>query len=797
MPGDGGYWGEFSPGDIPLSRPSEQVVVFRVKDDNEHNPDDFDLEYLPNIYCTAITVREGAHPPTASFRYSFDPNFLPEGLPTRFHQVYGTVTPGEGIVEIDDRLLVVRILGGSDDTGDGSQDQIDFMYIFDGYVTNPQVSVDGSQENVTIDAVAAPVREWDFVLPGAVWSTENPKDSDDKSIFGTEVPARFNPNGKPNACADSMVWTGQFYFTDEDKSLFRAFVTPHHDDKYFIWSGTSLKNTDIKQWTLGSAAKYIVAVGIEWPMGMGGEALVAKPSIVVHDIDQWEQLFQAIVPTKDGEPVDLTDPSTFKYQDIVCPDVEVTGEAWPNALEKLIKPFGFLFRFDLRTTDDGKPEWSLTPYRSDDDRLRTELMLQPVDDVILDPARSNVGAIQIQRDAIHVANEFEVDTQLVMYEATFVLAPGFPIDPGDTTDMEQWRGEHKDPKKRDYYRKFVFGEGNSQWWHADQKKMLQTQFDGNILDDLFDTILTTEQAKKRPPYAKRNRRPYGHLNTPDPAGRPYIWKLAVSTTSFPGDTTVPKYKGQAARLWDGTGKWKPVPTTQCSLLEDEIGVRVTCETPGQWNTGAPKDGDEDIIPTTEGAYNLVDLLANPDPATPRPILALTCVIFGDKDLDAMARIRQASITKFQVRRKIDARDRWKRQLVTWYSMTALQVHDITEFGDGGYIDIRDDTKDAKDAAIMMQRVHELGSHSGTVTIKRLSTAYNVGQTVTGIIGREVDFTLNSSAPDGETPLFPKIATITLNLDNQQTTTLTLTDEKAQPMTRHRALQLRPNTHGHN
>ncbi len=316
------------------------------------------------------------------------------------------------------------------------------------------------------------------------------------------------------------------------------------------------------------------------------------------------------------------------------------------------------------------------------------------------------------------------------------------------------------------------------------------------LDDLFDTILTTEQAKKRPPYAIRNRKPFGHLNTPDPGGRPYFWKLAISTIAIPGDPGTPFYKStliEGPELWNGKGQWKPVATTQCSLLEDEIGIRITCATPAEWHTGEPKTEAEDIM-GNNGVVDMVTRLAVPTADAMRPVIALTCVIFGDTDLDATATLRKSSISKFRVRRKIDARDRWKRQVVTTYSMTAVDVFDPNDFTEQNAFDIRNDTEDAKDAAVAMQRVHEMGSHSGTVTIRRLSTAYNVGQTVTQIVGRNVDLQLNAAAPQGETPLFPRIASMTFSLDPEQTTTITLTDERAQPITRRQAFQLRTANH---
>jgi hypothetical protein len=799
-------YGSYDPQDIPLARNSDVLVTFRFKVvGREDEVQRWSLEQLVNLVPVTITIREGAHAPLATFRYIFDQDLMPPELPTRFHHVYGNVPRYPGVVQMDDRLVVMRVLD------DGS-----WQYMFDGFVTSPQARADGQGgEHVIVVAHGAPHREWDFVLPGAVWAREMIDAQDDKirPVF-TDAPARFNPLGKPNACAEGEEFGGPrevrgfnvsgdfLYF--KDTSL-PGFVTPSDNDKYTLPDGAGgYVSKDIRHWTVADAARWVVAMGIEGPLGINARGELLRPTwmrnegapfVSVYDIEAWGERLKVIVPKKDGKAVDLGDPKTYEKLSLKCPDVEVTGEAWPNALEKIIRPYGFNFRFDLRTAksegfSDGFPEWMLTIYRVDDKKNRVRVYLQSPGD-IYNPGRTNVAEVDMSRDAFHVGNEFEVDSGLTEFEATFLLAPGFPIAAADKDDLEQWKGEHEDAAKRDRYRLFVFGEGGRKYWNG--TKMTQQADDAASLGGegpeawmkrLFGMVYEKDDPRLLRRWGMRARPPLGKLIVADSEGRPKWLRLDVCDSKANNQ--------KAPDLWNGTGTWQRVTGTHWRALDDCIGVRLHGVNPNEWHAGHPRDGDTIVFDGDDtGVLNLVEWLA--DPAADKvPMFALTCVIQSDVDLGVLAPYRRSSISGFRVRRRIDAKDRWKRKIVTKFSMAAREDADADALFQKGvnYLDIRDDTANAKDGALGYQRAHEAGAHGGSFTIRRITTAYNVGQLVTGVVGRNVDMRINAGAPKGETPLYPRIASITWNFDGDQTTTLHLTDERADPITRRQAMTLR-------
>jgi hypothetical protein len=549
------------------------------------------------------------------------------------------------------------------------------------------------------------------------------------------------------------------------------------------------------------AVQYCVLVGIEHPLGLQGAPDLRDvahdyplPYVKVPDFVDLTKLLKAIVPKDDGGPIDLHDPETYDKVNIMCPDVEVTGISWPEAVSRLIRPFGFHYRFDIQVNEDNQlPEWIMTFYREDDDKLTTTLRLQePRSD--LDPGQTNVGAIRMARDAVHVANEFEIDTAMVEYEATFLLAPGFPIDDADLENLPLFMDGGDGPDNRLKYRRFIFGENGAEVWDAQAKNMSSQD-----LDTKFYKLFTIDD-RDRPllkdfKFLHRKRKPIGQLHSKLPDGQAYRYQLHVSDYKNYTKDADGSPPSRIPIIWNGDGKWQLVSSTEYSLLDDRIGIQLTCFDPNGFSAGNPLKHDEkpltEVFENENGLLNVVQWLTNGGRGI---IFALTCVIQFDHDIDLVLPRRDSSLTGYRIRRKLDQRDRWKKQIATKYSMIAKDVSPDKFKDDKGnakdFYYARDDTKVAKNIMQGYQRSHESGSHAGNFTIPRFSTAYNVGMTVESIDGRDVNMQINSGAGQGETPRYSRIQSIAWTCEGQQTTTVTLTDERADPMARRTALQAR-------
>src|SRR5262249_640198 len=126
------------------------------------------------------------------------------------------------------------------------------------------------------------------------------------------------------------------------------------------------------------------------------------------------------------------DPGGYTSDPLIVPDYPATGKAWPSVVRDLLEPNGFGMTFRLGIDQDGSPSTTLEVFRRQDGSASTykDLFLQPRR-AALDPGQSKLGAAQLARDMSGVANAVTVESELVRYEASFILAPGFPISSGD------------------------------------------------------------------------------------------------------------------------------------------------------------------------------------------------------------------------------------------------------------------------------------------------------------------------------------------------------------------------------
>ena len=105
------------------------------------------------------------------------------------------------------------------------------------------------------------------------------------------------------------------------------------------------------------------------------------------------------------------------------------------AVYELLEPNGFGMVFRLESDENGDPDTRLDIFRRQDGSPSSykDLYLQPSGG-FLDPSLTNLAQARLARDTAGVANVYTIESEPVRYEASFVLAPGFPIAAGDAAD---------------------------------------------------------------------------------------------------------------------------------------------------------------------------------------------------------------------------------------------------------------------------------------------------------------------------------------------------------------------------
>lgn len=702
----------FDPGGLPLARPAAVFGVFRYRPDSSPR-----YQLLPHVVCEAIQVREGAEPGSASFRYVFAHPFGDSSAPSRFEQVYPLDASGRHVVAHDDRLVVRRY------RPDGS-----FEVVFDGFAQVPQADLSGSGETVTFQCLGTPVREWDTPIGGAIYRDAGDVASGDDVATGR--PTRLNPGGLANAVPEA------------DEAGTSPFEYPTFLDERVC------KSRGIgRRWTLGMALRYLLSTANTDTEYVNYAPFTVGATAVLDDA------VSAIRPASDDQPIDFADPSTYTLEPILCPDVDLTGKAWPEAVQGLIAPHGFGMAFRLTAESDGDPIWHLHIYRKDRDTQLKPLYLQHAGEV-LDPGRTNLGALRLQRDVSGLANRWVADTAPVRYEASFVLAPGFAPNAADDNNAaayDQWRGNNPDPVK---YREYVFDEtGDGHYDFAGSSFVTATPTS-------LDAVLGEPDTDDVPAYAGRRRPGIATLISTDAQGKPRRAELWVSTD----------YAGAKPGVWDRTGTWQRVHSSEWRLLDDRLGIQLTTRDPSSWNIGGSEAAGMPF--GRAGKVNVVKSQCDPDAANPRFWFRLTCVIEGDQDLDVVAEHRLGSPTIYDITRRDDTRDRHRKEVISRRSHLATSaLLDVSA---------RDDSDAALAHCEARRRTHELARFAGTATIPRFTAAYRVGDRIRAVVGRDLDLRTNTGAGGDEAPIYPAIVGIDWRLSgDKQMTVLQLSDRRAE------------------
>ena len=695
------------PSPTPLGRPAASVGVFR------YGPSGGGAEFLPNIRVVTIRYREGADAGVARFRYVFS---LPgmDGAPNSFTDVMSVDASSPGVVANDDRLIVLTF------NPDGSP-----QVLFDGFAQIPEMGLRGDHESVTFLAFGAAIREWDTPIAGAlVRDSASPSTVSDRA---TDLVTHFNPQGFPNATpagADASTAAGETFPTFLDPQLTRS-PSPQ------------------RPWTLPMAVRYLCfrhnanQIYVRNPVG----------SLIDQILDSRSPSGSGLGGFLPGEP------GGFRSDDLIVPNLPASGKAWPAVVRDLLAPNGFGMAFRIDTDEAGNPTTSLDLFRLQDGSANNlkDLYLQPRG-ATLDPGQTNIGEAELARDMSGVANTVTVESALIRYEASFVLAPGFRINSADAAGASILATFDKsDPNfaqtNHDAYRLYILdetGEGHWDWTSAGLIKSVAP------LDALFGDGQGEEKT-----YVVRRRIPIGALFSVDANQKPLHARLSISTD----------YAGTQPGLWDGTGTWQPVGGG-FELLKDRLGIWISAPNPNSWNIQPSRVAS---APYPAGVVRGVEDQANSD--AKHFSLRLTCVVEGDRALAATAGRRPSSPTNYAITRRVDARDRYSKQVIApnseFNSSSQPQV-------------VRDDSDDALAEANARRNAGEAGEVGGHVVIPRFTQAYRIGDRIRSIQGRTLSLQTNAGAPTEEGEVFPAVVGLTWDFEAEQRTILHLSDQRRRP-----------------
>jgi hypothetical protein len=753
-------------------------VVFIATTDEQTGDTTFAL--LPNARLVGDQRREGAVPASARYAYDFGvPQlFGATGTPNAWDEVLPLAAKGPYTVAVDDRVVAFKL---------GPKGSL--TPVADGFLRAVQADASAGGEQATFECAAVPIRCWDRPIYGllmrdgpdlAAVPAQAPAPEDDQDLF-VQLPVRFNPDGRPNCTpkdADHSVDPG-----DPSADAYPVFVDPLIE-----------RDPDQRRhWTLGGAVRYIMGY-------YNGDAYdyLGPNAIYAHnyELDAIEGLLQQVVPAGAGE-IDPDDPDTFKQEPILCPDVDVTGLSWPEAVERLIEPFGFALRFDMLDAGGGTldapglPVHNAVLYRRNAPGPRKVLYQQaairPGPTQYLDLDRTNVPDLALARDD-SVENAWLAVGALAQYELSVVLAPLFEPDPADAaTDAAKAKFRENNPKEfwqgenSIKYREFGAAEAGDGYYDY----ILEAWSD---VGDVLDLAGVLDGFGGKPPRVTvRRRRPaLRELVSKDPEGTPRRPELYISTDYDPeGEWPTSQEPRLPPCIWnrdEDRATWQKVEHGW-ELLPDRLGIRITVDDPDTWNIGkAPPQPAPPAAPVpypyTAGKVNAITAMATPDPAagSQRKIfyLRLVCAVEADVACAGLASRREVSPSRFGVTRLDEARERFLNQFRHPSSPYAPAQAQAAEA-------VRDDAATAETHAAGKRAAHEAAKFAGSATIPWISFAYEIGDKIWRIQGRDVPLNGLLAGGGTEPDVVPTVVAIDRTYDGRVATVLQLEDRRAEPV----------------
>lgn len=738
---------------------------------------------LPNVQPLAIAYVDGDDPPTAQFAYWMDDRAYAAGYPTQYEQLWPLATSngnyvGPYVVQPGDELAVYCQMP------DGSTD-----LLFHGFARMPQANVAGEgQHQVTFTAVGVAIRAYDVPIVGRLQrngdlaSVTTTDGSDD---IATDLPTRFNPvderhpTGQPNC-------TPQGFDSDPDGDGpgvgYPVFLDPNIDRPGDIQNSPRL-------WTLSSAIKYLLAnynppgavfLNPDDPTTPTYQQFVTNP-----DFTNLDDILDNRSPSGGNPYFDPTNPSTYTANPIIVRDFDCTNMAWPEAVSRLLGYHGFGMRWVTGQNGDGSPFDTFDVYRKDAANPDApKWIFHPSAGTPITAGNCNVGGLQASFDYHGVANSFEVETHPNRYEISVIIPPLFTPTASDATadQRPQFRRAALDTATetiRRAYRWFGVDELGDGYYDGNQAQLIKGKpFD---FSPLWPGGPDPDTGAFTPSYVTSLRPPVRDCLADDGNGDVLKAQLALSRN----------YAGVVRDFWDGSGDWQPVEG-DWKLLDDRLGIEITADDPE-----AIHCGKSNFAAQTQNAGAVlkgITSLATPGPATRGGgpnitdryfTLRLTCVVYADQTIEGSAPRRPASPLLNEVRRRIDAKDHFRKDTIhlssAFYSEQQM-ANPATPTDNLGNLLTRDDTAAANDYAAQLRTAHEFPAVPMTVTIPFLTLAYQVGDRISLIAGRNASLQTNGGTQSGaEAPSYPFIVGCSWSFaGDQQVTTLTLSDRRMEP-----------------
>lgn len=765
------------------------------------------VRYLPNVKVQDISRRAGPIPGSATIYYEFNKVLGPKfGWPTRVEHVMGFNATGLYVLNPDDRVIIA--------VPDGRGNLVALM---DGYCQVPQADLNERSEMVSIRVVDRTFRAWDKPV-GGMWirdsnmppppDPENPlPDDQDPNLFvhQTTWPVHFNPGDEANMDPDKIVVDD---VEEESPPLFHkpGLLIVQYCRVFYRRQLMDQAPLPAK-WNLPEAVRYLLVT------------CNTNQDHIIH-----EHLLKYIMhilvrryPTKPDVPINLDDPQTYTEVPLPCPDVELTGDSWPQAVERLIAPHGFQLTFRLEIiADTGAVVYKAYIKDLKNPDATRQFWFNRAGLPLL-PEQNNVQDVKIARDSAKIVNVFVGDTQQIEVEASYICYPLWnirkpPTANPDIEHMDLFKKSSKDFYKNSFdetfgtppvpmmasyncvkYRRFGACEDGGRYYDPyrqegdpgdiDMQEALPEHFDFGKVFDLEDWKLGDQTRKFV--FMKRKVLPRLFRAIQDTDGNPDIDyrppELWVST-DYPwvGATPEPEQFGGLYRPGPWNPKkdqhWVKITRGGWKLLDEGIGFEVTCEDPNAWEAfekGAASASGWADAPAclNSGKLRLVNSFAKPDESNPVLIFRLTCVVRIDRNILSVKAARTAgSPTRFEVERREDLRDKYFRRYVSMFSHLTADLTKDTIF--------QDDEKRAKAIVDARRDAAEACRFAGTAGIGRIQRAFDLGDQVSHVLGRGIDLNSRAGLALGELPRYPTIVAVDLKFGEANGTVYQLEDLRA-------------------
>ncbi|MEM6503956.1 MAG: hypothetical protein AAF711_00670 [Planctomycetota bacterium] len=684
----------------------------------------------------------------------------------------GVIDPFEfvlfnGQLDMQVRVVMYPRFAGTSYAPDTTGTEVNGLLIFDGMiqrnafgargheteVTDGSPSPSNEEEGGSVIAVDAPTldnRRPEHLVTGRWVNNHATGGVTPELVDGLSVPTVFNAKGKPNQAASSTVEADAGGLSNVTAKLFSADADPR-----------------ATYWTVKDALRYLIVC---WFYGIadsfGGDAQGALERSSTLEPDTYDALFG---PTPD-------DPR-FDGLDLQLPEVNVHGLGIYDAIERVCRAAGFRCAIQLpmgRTQDEEADDsdrlhllrvWRAGSGYENELRLVSRDSADPTATAEQELDNNNFVRISGIRDASRVVNHV-IATGRTLVEVTVPLKPLFSPD-----DFDDLGGEPISQRQQaaptgqtgdTYYQRHV-ADGREfndyahvgRLWGLDETGVFEANSLGfssgayahdqggfDWLDylgiDGQDSLSAARAANgvTSPIRSIRRKRQPLRLSRPELVARSQAYVLEVSEDS-------------------GT-VWYELPPSQYRVLtEGYFGVMLTARNLAMVNRKTFGAASENAVAIPNESW-----LAMMKAETPTLGFRLTCLV----DLDFAARydaaIDPGSLTVYPRTKRLDT-----PIIEVWQSPSSMLGNQTwSRIDDGGTVASAvgaNRTDNLKDVAERTRDELSQVQYSVTIdeTIRIDPSMFQVGDRITGVAGRNVDFD-NFAAQAGETT-YPSVVATTI------------------------------------